>query len=104
VGELILAVIYLFWVVYVVCRACSESRTFPLLGVRIRFFALVRCRRHTLVVTHVLIVVLSLSLSLLVQFTLTVVLIMVLGIVFEGFGPTTAVSGSPMGLLAYLAL
>mmetsp|Transcript_18550 Transcript_18550/g.32193 ORF Transcript_18550/g.32193 Transcript_18550/m.32193 type:complete len:455 (-) Transcript_18550:24-1388(-) len=77
VGELILAVIYLFWVVYVVCRACSESRTFPLLGVRIRFFAL---------------------------FTLTVVLIMVLGIVFEGFGPTTAVSGSPMGLLAYLAL
>ena len=97
-GELILAVIYLFWVVYVVCRACSESRTFPLLGVRIRFFALVRCR---LVVTHVLIVVLS---PLLVQFTLTVVLIMVLGIVFEGFGPTTAVSGSPMGLLAYLAL
>lgn len=77
VTEIIIAVIYLFWLIYVVCRACQESRTFPLLGVRIRFFAL---------------------------FTLAVVIVMVSGIAFEEFGPTTAIKGNPMTLLAYLTL
>jgi hypothetical protein len=77
VAELILAVLYLFWMVFIVCRACVEARTFPLLGVRLRFFAL---------------------------FTLLVVGIMLMGFILEFFVPTTAVSGSPMALLSYLAL
>lgn len=77
VGELILAVIYLFWLIYIVCRACVEARTFPLLGIRIRFFAL---------------------------FTMLVVVIMLMGFLFQFFEPTTAQSGNPMALLAYLAL
>eukprot|EP01108_Squamamoeba_japonica_P004400 TRINITY_DN3479_c0_g1_i1.p2 TRINITY_DN3479_c0_g1~~TRINITY_DN3479_c0_g1_i1.p2 ORF type:complete len:302 (+),score=180.45 TRINITY_DN3479_c0_g1_i1:577-1482(+) len=76
-GQIILSVIYLFWLVYVVCRACQESRTFPLLGVRIRFFAL---------------------------FTLAVIFTMVIGFVGEWFAPNTALKGSPMALLAFLAL
>ncbi len=77
VGEIIVAVIYLFWLTYVIVRACMESRTFPLLGVRIRFFAL---------------------------FTLSVIVVMVAGITFETFGPTTAIKGNPMTLLSYLSL
>jgi hypothetical protein len=77
VGETIVAVIYLFWLAYVIARACMESRTFPLLGVRIRFFAL---------------------------FTLAIIIVMVSGLAFESFGPTTALKGNPMTLLSYLSL
>jgi len=77
VAEGVIAVVYFFWLIYVVIRACQESRTFPLLGIRIRFFAL---------------------------FTLAIVLAMVSGIAFEVFGPNTVVSGNPMSLLAYLSL
>ena len=75
--EIIVAVIYLFWLIYVIVRACQESRTFPLLGVRIRFFAL---------------------------FTLAIIIVMVSGIAFEVLGPTTAIKGNPMTLLSYLSL
>jgi len=34
----IILVIYLFWLVYVVCRACGDMKTLPYLGVRLKFF------------------------------------------------------------------
>jgi len=38
VAMLILLVIYVFWLVYVVCRSCGDIKTLPYLGVRIKFF------------------------------------------------------------------
>jgi hypothetical protein len=35
---LILLIIYVFWLVYVVCRSCGDSKLLPYLGVRVKFF------------------------------------------------------------------
>jgi hypothetical protein len=40
VVQLVLTVVWLFWLVYVVIRACTESSQFPLLGLRLKFFGL----------------------------------------------------------------
>jgi len=34
----IVLIIYLFWLVYVICRACGDTKTLPYLGVRVKFF------------------------------------------------------------------
>jgi len=39
VFELILVLVYLFWLVFVMCRACGDMKTLPFLGVRVKFFA-----------------------------------------------------------------
>jgi len=36
---LVLVVIYLFWIVYIVCRACADIKIIPALGSRLKFFA-----------------------------------------------------------------
>jgi len=35
---LVLIIIYLFWMVYALCRTCSDAKTLPYLGIRIKFF------------------------------------------------------------------
>mmetsp|Transcript_200 Transcript_200/g.507 ORF Transcript_200/g.507 Transcript_200/m.507 type:complete len:474 (+) Transcript_200:75-1496(+) len=74
VTMLVLLVVYLFWMVYVVARACLESKTYPLLGVRIRFFGL---------------------------FTLAVIVTLVGGLLFAAFGP---VHNNAAEFLAEIAL
>jgi len=37
---LILLIIYVFWLVYVVCRSCGDSKLLPYLGVRVKFFGI----------------------------------------------------------------
>lgn len=37
---LLLLVIYVFWLVYVVCRSCGDAKLLPILGVRVKFFGI----------------------------------------------------------------
>jgi len=37
---LILLVIYIFWIVYIVCRGCGDMKVIPAMGARLKFFAI----------------------------------------------------------------
>jgi len=45
-----LVVIYTFWLIFVLCRTCGDSRNLPFIHVRIRFFGV-----FTLIVTIIMI-------------------------------------------------
>ena len=59
---LLLLIIYIFWLVFVICRSCSDSKLLPYLGNRVKFFGV---------------------------FTLFIILTVVAGLLFTGIAGST---------------